>query len=254
MNFFLKKKFSDYGLGEVDYLRCPKCGFVMSETHAHLSASEWETLNRDYHAQFLGKSVNTDDLRWLERLDAQARFIARAERRGLLSRQRPWLDFGCGDGKLSALLQSKYNLELKKFERYTESAPDYLPETDLRAGGFDFVITTSVFEHLILRRDFDFIDSLVSSAGVMGLHTLVREAIPQDPTWFYFLPVHCAFHTNASMSLLLDQWGYRHSVYDVESRLWLCFRRAPLGPLEESARRGPAEQFLHKAGFLDYWK
>jgi hypothetical protein len=254
MDFFLTKKFNEYGLGDVDYLKCPQCGFVVSETHAALSGPEWEKLNADYHAQFLGKSVNQDDLRWLDRLDAQARFIDRSKQAGLISQQHPWLDYACGDGKLSALLQSKHGLELKKYERYTETASDYLTESDLRPAGFDFVITTSVFEHLFLRQDFDFIDSLVSANGVMGLHTLVRESIPQDPSWFYFLPVHCAFHTNASMRLLLKQWGYSHSVYDVESRLWLCFRETPTAQLERAALAGPASAFLHQAGFLDYWK
>ncbi len=257
LEFFLTKEFNEFGLDEVDYLKCPRCGFVLSETHAQLSTGEWEKLNEAYHAQFLGKDANADDPRWLTRLDAQARFIARAQRQGLIAQERPWLDFACGDGKLSDRLQAHHGLALAKYERYAlagATSDDYLGEEELRPGGFDFVITTSVFEHLFLRRDFDRIDSLVSRTGVMGLHTLVREAIPQDPTWFYFLPVHCAFHTNASMQLLLEQWGYRHSVYDVESRLWLCFRETPQAQLEYAARHDPAGPFLHKSGFVDYWK
>jgi cyclopropane fatty-acyl-phospholipid synthase-like methyltransferase len=48
-------------------------------------------------------------------------------------------------------------------------------------GSFDFVISTSVFEHLTLREHFDGINKLVYEHGVLGLHTLVRENIPCDP-------------------------------------------------------------------------
>ncbi len=144
-----------------------------------------------------------------------------------------------------------------KFDRYEQNTNGYLHEHDLKKGGFDFVVTTSVFEHLTRREHFDEINALVSADGVMGLHTMVRESIPPDPTWFYLLPVRCAFHTNKSMSILFEQWGYQCSIYHVEARIWFWFKSDP-DQIEEivcnANKRPHAPLYLFKRGFLDYWK
>jgi hypothetical protein len=86
---------------------------------------------------------------------------------------------------------------------------------------------------------------------------LVSESIPADASWFYLLPVHCAFHTNRSMSLLFQQWGYVASLYNVDSRLWLWFKRPPSDiqqRIEKANRRLNTSLYIFKNGFVDYWK
>jgi hypothetical protein len=135
---------------------------------------------------------------------------------------------------------------------------NFLTEASLTPQSFDFVLTTSVFEHIIKRQDLDNIAALVTRNGVMGLHTLVCENIPEDPNWFYLLPVHCAFHTNKSMSLLLQQWGFKSSIYNVEARLWLFFRNSSdeIQTMINQAnnRENSKPVYIYKHGFVDYWK
>jgi hypothetical protein len=92
----------------------------------------------------------------------------------------------------------------------------------------------------------------------MGLHTVVCENIPLDPTWFYLLPVHCAFHTNRSMEILLQQWGFKSSLYNIDARLWLFFKsksneiEAIIHKANERVASKP--KYIFKRGFVNYWK
>jgi len=245
--YSFSKHFDRFDLGKVDYWTCTACGFTISETHKNMPAPRWEKLNRDCHQAYQGTDENPTDPRWLERLNAQAATIQLAYESGLIPSNLPWIDFACGDGKLSSLLKARSRLDLLKFDRYMQNAPEYLGTEDLLAGGFDFVITTSVFEHLTERSHFDAIEALVSEHGVLGMHTLVREKIPVAPDWFYLQAPHCSFHTNRSMEILFKQWGYQSSVYHVESRLWLWFK----SNMSDFARN---QNFIYKNGFVDYWK
>jgi len=257
MKFYFSKYFGEYNLEYVDYWQCQFCGFVISKTHLNLSTSDWENLNRDYHNIFLGKDFNADDPLWINRLNAQADIINDLVDIGILPRKR-WLDFACGDGKLSTILKDTYGLTLLNYDKYTPVANNVLTENDLALKSFDFVITTSVFEHIMKRQDFDYINSLVTEGGIMGLHTLVAEKIPDDPNWFYLLPVHCTFHTNKSMSLLIRQWGYKASIYNVDARLWLFFKSSS-NEIETTIHKANSRdasdpKYLFKKGFMDYWK
>lgn len=252
--FYFSKIFEGYGLGKVDYWRCTHCGFVLSKSHAEMTPEAWSRLNFEYHATYQGTETNPDDLKWLARLVKQADMLERATRIGLLGTEDRWLDYACGDGKLPNLLQDR-GLNLLKYDRYMPAKADYLGDEDMVAHSFDFVLATSVFEHLTQRHHFDAIADLIAPQGVMGLHTLVREEIPADPSWFYLLPVHCAFHTNRSMQLLFRQWGYSCSVYDLESTFWLWFKEDAatiLRRLNEAGDDGRA--FIFKEDFVDYWK
>ena len=218
--YFFHKNFDRYGLDRVDYHKCSSCGFVYSETHRLLSESSWSELNYACHSSYQGGDENKDDPRWLERLKAQADVLSDTAELGLVAIEGDWLDYACGDGKLSELLRGKKNL--LKYDKFMHSS-GYLNAAQLnqKTELFNFVITTSVFEHLIQRQHYDDIHSLVSEKGVMGLHTLICEDVPCDKNWFYLLPVHCAFHTNKSMSILMKQWGFVESIYNVDARLWL---------------------------------
>jgi cyclopropane fatty-acyl-phospholipid synthase-like methyltransferase len=258
MNPYFVKQFKFPGLETVEYVKCVNCGFVISKTHYELPDEDWQAINEEYHRSYQGKFENVDDPRWIERLQNQAEVIADAVKLGLVSNNSPWIDFGCGDGKLADLLLEKYGLKLGKFDRYMNNE-GYLTENDLESRKFDFVITTSVIEHLIKREMLDEINDLVSDNGVMGLHLLVAEEVPDDPDWFYLLPVHCAFHTNKSMQVLFDAWGYSCSIYNVGAQLWFFFKSnsEKIEKIVNNAQKTPSREKLYyhfKRGFMDYWK
>lgn len=253
-HYFFHKNFECYNLGRVDYHKCGNCGFVHSETHRLLDEQTWSELNHTYHLNYQDTNENNDDPRWLERLHAQANVLEDTAKLGLLAINGDWLDYACGDGKLTELM--KGNKNLLKYDKFMCKS-DYISTTELHTTRFDFVITTSVLEHLLKREHFNDINSLVNDHGVMGLHTLVCENIPCDPSWFYLLPVHCAFHTNKSMSILLEQWGYTESIYNVEARVWLLFKPNTLNVehiVENANKRPNTPSYIYKKGFVDYWK
>lgn len=259
MSFFFSKQFDAFGLDTAEYWRCCNCGFVISKTHVEMVPAAWQRLNCEFHALYQGTGSESalDDVRWLMRLQNQARILHDAQQVGLLNKNDRWLDYACGDGTLSTILRTRYNLDLLNYERYMPKVEGYIDDCELMPGSFDFVITTSVFEHFTRREQFDFVEALVSGQGVLGTHTLVCENVPADPTWFYLNPVHCSFHTNRSMEILFRQWGYTCSIYNVEAQLWLWFKNDPR-EIEESIRRansrtdGPS--YIFKEGFVDYWK
>ena len=251
---FLRKRFNEFDLGDVDYSRCSDCGFVLSETHAEMSDSRWEGLNRDFHESYQGSDDNPVDPRWLPRLRAQAQALQAANDAGLLPAGRR-LDYACGDGKLSEMLAESSDISLECYDRYMH-APHYLQDGDMQPGSFDFVISTSVFEHLRSRENLDNIRSLLAPRGVMAMHTLVCEIVPESADWFYYLAVHCAFYSNRSMELLLQQWGYKSSLYHLPSRLWFFFEKdfeAIEAQYKRLDMRMPGEWF-GQSGFVDYWK
>jgi hypothetical protein len=255
--FSFAKEFALHNLGRVEYWSCDGCGFTLSRTHAQMPPSDWERLNQDSHAGYFGTDSDPGDPRWRTRLAAQAALLDDAASVGLLDPQGRWLDYACGDGKLANLLLDIHGRELLKYDRYLFRDSGYLSDDALQTGGFDLVVTTSVFEHLWQRDQFDAVHALVSDTGVLGIHTLVCETVPRDPAWFYLASVHCAFHTNRSMALLLSQWGYTCSVYGVAAQLWLCFKADP-GKIESLVHaanaRGSKPAYVFKRGFVDYWK
>ena len=255
---FMRKHFTQFNLGDIDYDQCPACGFVLSRTHYTMSDDAWETLNHQWVSQYQGTDENPEDPRWMERCENQSAIIGDAASQGLLPAGR-WLDYGAGDGKLCNKLAAEHGLAVEKYEHSSNPAQGYLRADELTPKGFDVVIHTAVIEHLRFRSQIDAIFNLVREDGVMVFHTLVPETIPHDPDWFFLLSVHCSFFTNRSMQLLFEQHGYRCSVYHVTSRLWFWFKQPAsiIRPLVEKANArglGPAAEYLFKEGFVDYWK
>ena len=248
--------FDAFGLGVVDYWRCGACGFVLSRTHAEMSDEDWRRMNAAAHGTYQGQETNPFDPRWKTRMAAQGRALAALARGGLIAPSGRWLDYGCGDGGLSDLMAAKHGLNLGKYDAYMATGDGYLTERELMPGRFDLVITTSVFEHLTRRMEWDAIEALVAPNGAFGLHTLVAERVPDDPAWFYLQPPHSAFFSNAAMDRLFRDWGYRSSVYSVVASLWVWFRGDPdtVSHKVEGLNADAAEPFLFKEGFLDYWK
>jgi hypothetical protein len=222
--YFSKDFEGKYQLSQVEYWRCGNCGFVFSKTHYDMSKKEWEDLNIEYHSSYHGSNNCPDDLNWVERLKTQAATITELARLKALPISLPWVDWGCGDGKLANLL-NKNQLPTLKYERYEKCGTDYLNDLELYSRKYSAVINTSVFEHVREREILESINNLVADDGVLILHTFVAEEIPGDPKWFYLLPVHCSFFTNKSMQTLFEIWGYKVSIYHVPSRMWFWFKK-----------------------------
>jgi len=98
MFYAFTKTFNKYGVGDVEYWKCGNCGFVSSKTLYEMSDGEWGALNVAYHQAYQGTDENTDDPRWLLRLNSQAKIINDASLLGLLKISGKWLDYAAGGG------------------------------------------------------------------------------------------------------------------------------------------------------------
>jgi len=255
MAYFFSKTFATCGLDQVDYWRCGHCGFAASKMHLEMSDARWAQLNDDFHSQSHYDEGNPYNRN--QRYFNQALMLSLMRKQGLVMQDKPWLDWGCGVGAVSKLLQGYFDTTLLTYDRYFTPEINAIDESALTTRGFDLVLNTAVFEHVRGRETLDEIESHVSPTGCLAVHTLVPEQVPQDLDWMYLLPVHCAFHTNRSMQILMDQWGYRCSVYNEHAKLWVMFRDAAdeVGPEVAALNKAVGWTYLHfKAGFMDYWK
>lgn len=243
----------------VDYHKCKKCGFVISKTHQEMSEQLWGALNSAWHHFFeLNKEKSfTNQPPYAE----QAMALALLSKNGLLNTCNV-LDYAAGYGTLSKILQKYFHYAISVFDRYiTDNSGHVNYVTQLNTASYDVVINSAMFEHVLDRADLDEVNDLVSNSGVLMLHTVVCERIPKDPNWFYLTPmVHTAFHTNNSMQLLMEQWGYTASVYSPQAKSWFLFKKdyPHLFELEEKIDQINKElqtrYFYFKYGFVDYWK
>lgn len=115
-----------------------------------------------------------------------------------------------------------------------------------------------MFEHVLKREDLDSLNSLVEEDGCLILHSVICENAPNDESWFYLRPpVHTAFHTNKSMQILMDQWGYHSSIYCPQSKSWVLLKNK-VNEIENVINNINYELktdwFYYKKGFVDYWK
>lgn len=258
MQPFIRKRFDNYAIRDVSYLKCESCGFVWAKTIAELPEDKWAEVNHGFHSSYQGNESYQNDPQWCQRLDAQASAISLLANAGLIPTSEAWVDFGAGDGKLAALLYQKASYKMHNYEPFM-TRDGYLKRDELVPHNYSFVISTSVFEHLRGREQFDEIANLVSANGVMALHTIVVEEVPDSSEWFYFMPVHCAFFTNKAMQSLFEQWEFRASLYLPSARLWFWFKTEPplMEKLIEVLNRGAinkANSFHYQKGFVDYWK
>jgi hypothetical protein len=251
--FFEKDFGGECGLDVVAYHKCPECGFCASKTHQELSDDRWGEINTAFHSVTHFSEGNPYNRN--QRYFNQAQMLYLMRRSGLIE-PGPWLDWGSGVGAVSHLLGSLFDTELLTYDKYFSPLHNRIDASQLHSRSFDLVVNTAVFEHVRDRATLDEIESYVGAAGALAIHTLVPEAVPQDPQWMYLLPVHCAFHTNKSMDLLMKSWGYDCSVYNEHAKMWVMFRRKP--DAEANVARLNAalgwDYLKFKNGFMDYWK
>lgn len=243
----------------VEYHKCTHCGFVQSKTHQQMSDKLWGELNSAWHHFFeLNQEKSfTNQPPYAD----QALALALLSKHGLINTNNA-LDYAAGYGTLSKVLKKYFNQSIAVFDRYVKDNSGQLNYVnELNNASYDLVLNSAMFEHVLDRADLDEVNALVADSGVLMLHTVVCERIPQDPNWFYLTPmVHTAFHTNASMQLLMEQWGYEVSIYSPQAKSWFLFKRGNplLGDIEEKINQINKElqtRYFHvKRGFVDYWK
>ena len=268
-HYYFKKDFdSPYKeyLGVVEYYRCPHCGFVFSKTHALMDQSSWEKVNHLFHTYIedpRSKKI-CNQPPYLE----QAMLINVLDKSGLVSLKSA-IDWAGGYGTLSKALKKYFGITIPVYEKYMQSHSDclqsgdgnsvrYILEDELE--DYETVINSAVFEHVTQRNHLDDINHCVRNNGCLILHTVVCENIPQDPNWFYLIPVHCAFHTNKSMDLLMKQWNYQSSIYCPLAKCWVLLK----GKNQKENRMADLAKAIndefqfnylyYKRGFMNYWR
>ena len=251
--YYFSKQFCVYSLDTVDYWRCGTCGFVASKTHYDMTGAQWEKLNVDFHNDNNAREDNPYNRN--QRYFNQSLMLYLMARVGAIPKA-DWLDWGSGKGSVSLQLQKWFSHKLLNFDAYIQPTINAVSSDNLKKRGYSLVLNTAVFEHVLDRATLDEIESYVSSDGHLAVHTLVRGEIPADPEWMYLLPVHCSFHTNKSMQMLMDQWNYTCSVYNEHAKTWVMFKR-PSAKIGEAVRQINLDlgfKYLHfKDGFMDYW-
>jgi hypothetical protein len=264
MEFFFSKTFTEKSysefmqdIGSVKYYKCIKCGFVFSKTYSELDDEIWERLNHRYHQHINSTFYLEEHLKNNKSLHASphlqlATMINVLQKENIITND-PIFDYAAGHGFLSRVLKKYYLIDSINYEPFARN--NLLSYENI--GGYKIVLNSAMFEHIRKRDDIEKINNLVAGDGVFILHTVVCENIPRDANWFYLLPVHCAFHTNKSMNILMDQWKYESSLYCPAAKSWVMFRWTPEN-IEKSIiqiNSGFKENYLYyKKGFVDYWK
>lgn len=242
-------------IGTVDYHKCTNCGFVLSKTHKELDAEKWDRLNVQFHHHLEDPEVNTEINQ--PPYAEQAMMIAMLGKHGLIDTSS-MIDYAAGYGSLSKILAKYFSVSLPISDPYVQAdgQSNYVPVDKLAS--YKTVVNAAMFEHVTNREALEAVNDLVEDDGSLILHTRISGFIPDDPEWFYLRPpVHTAFHTNASMAILMEQWGYKASIYCLPSRCWVLLKK-DIPDLEERVKNLNLELqspwFHCKQGFVDYWK
>ncbi len=245
----------------VSYYKCPDCGFVHSATHQEMSQPAWVELNNRCHRAF----ETTRELRNINQppYAEMALALSILAKNGVVRTDRV-MDYAAGYGTLAKVLSKYFGTDIACYDKYvTDDAADgsvrYVGDDAL--SDYSLVINSAMFEHVLSRQDLDDVNDIVAQDGVLMLHTVICETIPKNPDWFYLAPiVHCAFHTNTSMTHLMRQWGYSDSIYAPAAKSWFLFKED--NPVTSNLAETVAElndelqcTFFHqKVGFMYYWK
>lgn len=259
--FFFKKKFEGIFktlISSSEYFKCKNCGFTFSPTIFELTEDDFSKLNIAFHllAEDPLIEINVNQPPYIE----QATMLNILEKNKLID-MKSALDFGGGYGTLNKIIKKYFNgFSFLIFDPYMQDISDesniYVEKHDL--GQYKTVFNSAFFEHITNRITLEQINSCVSEEGVLIIHTVVCENIPNDPNWFYINPVHCAIHTNKSMEFLMKQWNYKWSLYCPGAKCWILFKSKCKNErkiIDKINREFQIKYFYYKInGFVDYWK
>lgn len=241
-------------MGKADFYKCINCGFTFSKTYQELTEEQFTSLNYKAHSYHEN----------IENIGNQPPYLEQATMFAVLAKNKiidasTLIDFAGGYGAMSRTLQKYFSIDLPVYEPYiqTDGFLNYISTQDLSS--YKTVINSAMFEHVRSRDNLEVVNSLVDTSGGGGslvVHTVVCENIPQDPSWFYLVPMHCALHTNMSMSILMEQWGYKASIYCLSAKSWVLLRsiEGVKRKVEEINKELQTEYLIYKKGFVDYWK
>jgi len=260
---FLTKTFTEKPLdlimseiGEVDYHKCGHCGFTLSQTHFDLEDSVWGKLNYDFHALIANGEIHGAHGNYPPYLE-QALMVHLLNENSLIDCSSV-LDYAGGSGTFSDLLTAYFKIPSLIFEPYMHDSSDSRYITRKEMDQFKVVFNSAMFEHVRSRADLDEVNAVVDPDGCLMIHSVICENIPSDTNWFYYRPpVHCAFHTNKSMEILMEQWGYACSLYCPQAKCWTLFKKKPENFEKRIATINyqTKDTYLYpKEGFVDYWK
>ena len=264
--YFVKKIEVKYlpGLDTFEYVRCEHCGLTVSKTLYEMSHEEWSEFSYNAHKDYFNGVLKYEvlDPKWLRRIrriDFQAGLFAELLSLGVFQYGWNTMDYGAGDGKLANEINDRTGVPwLKKFDEYMEPSGEYyLTPEEVREGNFDFIVSSSVFEHLLGNRgEVEKIMELLKPDGIMGLHTLICEEVPQDPEWYYLLPVpvHCTLWTNKAMQIVYQKNGFIGCSYNVEAQMWLFFRNFEAWKKLNEVKHQLHGTWIFSEDFVDYWK
>lgn len=253
MEFYFTKNFIEFNLGDVKYYRCKNCGFVASKTHYEMPLQQWEELNLNAHLYYnsMGPDPKNQPPPYLQ----QALMLFIMKHFKFFSGMN-WLDVGSGEGKLAKIFAKLFFGNILCFDEYIRPGINPVKLNEIADKKFDLVINSAVFEHVTNRKNLNFFNSFVAPQGALAIHTLIREEIPNDPDWFYLLPVHSAFHTNKSMEILMEQWNYKCSIYCLLAKTWVLFKDDS-SEIEKQVNKINElfgyDYLMLKKGFMNFW-
>jgi len=239
-----------------EYYKCKNCGFTFSPTIFELNNNDFSKLNIAFH-QYIENPLAI-------KYQNSPPYIEQATMLNILNKNKLIdfecsLDFAGGYGTLNKILKKYYsNLKLLIYDPYMQDINnnEYITKDNLKQ--YKTVFNSAFFEHITNRETLDEINTCVTGNGVLIIHTVVCENIPNDTNWFYINPVHCAFHTNKSMEILMRQWNYKWSLYCPSAKSWILFRNEYNNQgeiIDEINIELQTNYFFYNSkGFVDYWK
>lgn len=261
-SYFFSKEYSEppfdnfmQEIGPIEYYKCDNCGFVLSKTHQELDFEKWCTLNNRFH-HYLENPQNDIKCNQPPYLE-QAMMINLLGKNSIID-LKSTVDFAAGYGTLSKILLKYFSINLPIFDPFIHSENTINNIESSELGLYKTVINSAFFEHILKRDDLERLNDIVHEEGCLIIHSVICETVPKDPSWFYLWPpVHTAFHTNKSMGILMEQWGYSSSIYCPKAKSWVLFKIDNLeieSSINKINRDLQSEWFIFKRGFVDYWK
>jgi len=213
---FTKDFQGEWGLGEAVYVKCEFCGLVVSETLYDMPDPVWAELNRSLHTALFSFDYLAKERRaGLARQRRQAANIFDLFRKGALSADLPWLDYGCGTGYLADLLL-EYGLPTLKYDPYMQGEGF---EAEV-SGPHSLVLSTAVMEHIRGRESFDEMAGLVGPGGALGFQTYAFKIALSNPEHIALLPSHCTFLSEQALDILFAQWAFDRSAHFPIMTFW----------------------------------